>query len=322
MTSSFVRAAARGAFALALCTTGVWAQGYPERPVRLIVGFTAGGTTDVVARLLAQQLAPLLGQPVVVENKPGAGGIVGADFVAKAPPDGYTLLQASAGLTTTAAIMRKLPFDTVQAFAWIGTATTYPLVISTGSTSPLKSLAEVIARAKAEPGKITYGTAGVGTAGHFLAEWFSDAAGVEMLHVPFKGAGAYIEVMAGRVDLAFDPVVATLPLVKGGKLRALAVTSRQPTSSLPDVPVAAQMVPGYVFQSWLGLAAPAGTPPAIVERLNRELRRILADPEVQKRLAEFGGAPAPSSADEMRAQVIAEIDRWRQLVNSRHIEQQ
>jgi tripartite-type tricarboxylate transporter receptor subunit TctC len=323
MTSSFVRAAARGAFALALCATGVWAQGYPERPVRLIVSFTAGGTTDIVARLFAQQLAPLLNQPVVVENKPGAGGLIGTDFVAKAPPDGYTLLLANAGQTIAAAIRRKLPFEPVQDFAWISTRTTYPFVISTGMKSPLKSLADVIARTKAEPGKVSYGTSGVGVSGHFLGEWFSDVTVIDLLHVPFEGgAGAVMEVIAGRIDLQFEPVIGALPHVKEAKLRALAVTSRQPTSLLPDVPAAAQTVPGYVFQSWLGLAAPAATAPAIVARLNRELRRILGEPDVQKRLAEFGGVAAPSTPDEMRAQVTSEIDRWPQLVNNRHIEQQ
>ena len=323
MTRSFVRTVARGVFALALCTTGVWAQGYPERPVRIIVGFTAGGTTDVVARLVAQYLAPLLKQSVVVENKPGAGGVIGSEVVAKAPPDGYTLLMASAGNATAAAIYRKLPFDPVKAFAWIGTATAYPFVISTGSQSRFKSLADVIAAAKAAPGRISYGSAGVGVSGHLLGEWLSDAIHIDLLHVPFKGGtGAMIEVMAGRIDFIIEPIVSTLPQVKAGKLRALAVTSNKPTNFLPGVPAAVATAPGYEFQSWLGLAAPAGTPAAIVERLNRELRRLLADAEVQKRLAEFAGVAAPSSPGAMRAQVASEIERWRQLVKNRKIPQQ
>lgn len=323
MASSFIRTAAGGALVSVLCTGGVWAQSYPERPVRLIVGFTAGGTTDIMARLLAQQLAPLLNQNVVVENKPGAGGVIGTDFVAKAAPDGHTLLLANAGQPTAAAIRRKLPFEPVQDFAWIGMLTTYPFVISTGAKSPLKSLADVIARAKAEPGKVSYGTSGVGVSGHFLGEWFSDINGIDLLHVPFKGgAGAVMEVIAGRIDIQFEPVIGALAHVKDGKLRALAVTSHQATSLLPDVPAAAQTVPGFVFQSWLGLAAPAATPAAVVTRLNRELRRILAEPDLQRRLAEFGGVAAPSTPDEMRAQVTGEIDRWRQLVTNRNIEQQ
>ena len=322
MTLPFVHAAAGSIIALALLSTGVLAQNYPERWLRIIVGFSAGGATDVGARLVAQQLAPLLGQAVVVENKPGAGGEIAQDFVAKAPPGGYTLLMASAGNATQPAIRRELPFDPVKDFAWISTVTTYPFVIVTGPQAPFKSLADFIARAKAEPGKFSWGSAGVGTSGHLLGEWLSDATGIELLHVPYKGqANALIEVIAGRINLDIEPLVQMVPHVKAGKMRALAVTSREPSSFLPEVPTAVQAVPGYVFQSWLGVAAPAATSPEIVARLNRELRRLLADPEVQKRLTEIGGVAAPSSPEEMRAQVASEVDRWRQLVKNRRIEQ-
>ena len=309
--------------AVFMCTTGAWAQGYPERPVRLIVGFAPGGSSDIVARLVAQQLAPLLGQPVVVENKTGAGGMIASDFVSKAPPDGYTLLLATAGHSTQAAIMKELPFDPIAGFAWISPVTRYPFLIVTGTQSPISSLADLIARARAAPGKITYASVGVGTSQHMLAEWFSAETGIELLHVPFKGGAATIsEVMAGRVDVMFETVTATLSNVKAGKLRALAATSPQPTSFLPAVPAAAQSVPQFVFQSWLGVAAPPGTSAAIIERLNRDLRRMLSEPEVQKRLADIGGAAAPSSPEEMRAQISSEIERWKKIVQSRRIEQQ
>jgi len=298
-------------------------QAYPDRPVRLIVGFPPGGSSDTVARVVAQSLSPLLGQPVVVENRPGAGGVIGSDLVAKAAPDGYTLLLATAGHSTAAAMMAKLPFDAVRDFAWISTVTTYPFVIATAADSPIKSLPDMIARAKAAPRKLSYSSAGVGTSHHLLGEWLSAEAGIEMLHVPFKGGTSPLtEVVAGRVDVMFETMTLVLPHIKSGKLRALAVTSPEPKDYLPDVAPVAKTVPGVVFQSWLGIAAPASTPPAIVERLNRELRKVLDEQEVQKRLSALGGGSAPISPDLMRAQVQTEVERWKKLVESRRIEKQ
>ncbi len=298
-------------------------QDYPTRPVRLIVGFAPGGSGDIVARIVAQLLAPLLDKPVVVENKPGAGGRVGADFVAKAAPDGHTLLLLPSGHSTAAAIMRELPFEPVKDFAWITTITTYPFVIATRPESQLKSLSDVIARARLEPGRISYSSVGIGSAGHLLGEWFSAEGRIELLHVPFRGGTTpLVEVQTGRVDLMFDTITLTLPHIKAGRLHALAVTSRQPAEFIPGVPVAAQTVPGFVFQSWLGIAAPAATPAAVVERLNRDLHRVLREPDMQKRLADLGGVAAPVTPDAMRAQVASEIEHWRRLVESRGIEKQ
>lgn len=299
------------------------AQAFPQKPVRIIVGFAPGGSSDIVARLAAQKLSPLLGQPVIVENKPGAGGILGSDFVAKATPDGYTLLLATAGHSTAAAIMKKLPFEAVNDFAWITTLTTYPFLIATRPDSPIRSLADLIAQAKSSPGRISFGTTGAGSSQHMLPEWFSAETGIELLHVPFKGGTAVVtEVIAGRVDLIFETMTLTLPFVKSGKLRALAVTSPEPASFLPDTPAAAQTVPGFVFQSWLGIAAPAKTPAPVVDRLNADLRRTLADAEMQARFADLGGRAAPSSPAELRAQVEAEVARWNKTVDSRRIERQ
>jgi tripartite-type tricarboxylate transporter receptor subunit TctC len=299
------------------------AQTYPDRPVRLIVGFPPGGSSDTVARVVAQSLAPLLGQPVVVENKPGAGGVIGSDLVAKAAPDGHTLLLATAGHSTAAAMMAKLPFDAVRDFSWITTVTTYPFVIATSADSPIRSLEDMVARAKAAPGKLSYSSAGVGTSHHLLGEWLAAEAGIEMLHIPFKGGTSPVtEVVAGRVDVMFETMTLVLPHLRSGRLRALAVTSPEPKDYLPNVPPVAKTVPGVVFQSWLGIAAPAGTPPAIVERLNRELRKVLDEPEVQKRLAALGGGAAPTTPDLMRAQVQTEVERWKKLVESRKIERQ
>ena len=299
------------------------AQAYPERPVRIVVGFPPGGSSDTVARVVAQHLSPLLGQPVVVENKPGAGGVIGSDTVAKAAPDGYTLLLATAGHSTAAAMFRKLPFDPVKDFAWISTITTYPFAIATASDSSIKSLQDLIARAKTSPGKVTYSSAGVGTSHHLLGEWLSSLAGIEMNHIPFKGGTSPLtEVLAGRVDVMIETMTLVLPHMKSGKLRGLAVTSPEPKDYLPDVPPASKTVPGLVFQSWLGIAAPAGTPPAIVEALNKNLRKVLAEQEVQKRLAALGGGAAPVSPEQMRQQVQTEIDRWKKLVEARRIERQ
>jgi tripartite-type tricarboxylate transporter receptor subunit TctC len=276
-----------------------------------------------VARVVAQSLAPLLGQPVVVENKPGAGGVIGSDLVAKAAPDGHTLLLATAGHSTAAAMMAKLPFDAVRDFSWITTVTTYPFVIATSADSPIRSLEDMVARAKASPGKLSYSSAGVGTSHHLLGEWLAAEAGIEMLHIPFKGGTSPVtEVIAGRVDVMFETMTLVLPHLKSGRLRALAVTSPEPKDYLPSVPPVAKTVPGVVFQSWLGIAAPANTPPAIVERLNRELRKVLDEPEVQKRLSALGGGSAPTTPDLMRAQVQTEVERWKKLVKSRKIERQ
>ncbi len=297
------------------------AQAYPDRPVRIVVGFPPGGSSDTVARVVAQHLSPLLGQPVVVENKPGAGGVIGSDAVAKAPPDGYTLLLATAGHSTAAAIMQKLPFDAVKDFAWITTVTTYPFAIATASDSSIKSLEDLIAKAKTAPGKITYSSAGVGTSHHLLGEWLSSLAGIEMNHIPFKGGTSPLtEVLAGRVDVMVETMTLVLPHLKSGKLRGLAVTSPEPKDYLPDVPPASNTVPGLVFQSWLGIAAPAGTPDPIVQRLNSDLKKALSEPEVQKRLAALGGGAAPVTPDEMRRQVEAEVERWKKLVESRGIQ--
>jgi tripartite-type tricarboxylate transporter receptor subunit TctC len=296
------------------------AQNYPERPVRIVVGFPPGGSSDTVARVVAQHLSPLLGQPVVVENKPGAGGVIGSDHVAKAAPDGYTLLLATAGHSTAAAMMQKLPFDAVKDFAWITTVTTYPFAIATAADSQIKSLPDLIAKAKAAPGKVTYSSAGVGTSHHLLGEWLSSLADIEMNHIPFKGGTSPLtEVLAGRVDVMIETMTLVLPHMKSGKLRGLAVTSPEPKDYLPDVPPASKTVPGLVFQSWLGIAAPGGTPAPIVQKLNADLHKALAVAEVQKRLAALGGGAAPVSPDEMRKQVQTEIERWKKLVESRSI---
>lgn len=315
----------RTLFAALLFTVsaGASAQAFPERPIRLVVGFPPGGSSDTVARVVAQYLSPRLGQPVVVENRPGAGGVIGSDAVAKAAPDGHTLLLATAGHSTAAAMMQKLPFDALKDFAWVSTITTYPFAIATGTDSSIRSFEDLVARAKGSPGKLTYASAGVGTSHHLLGEWLSTEAGIELVHVPFKGGVSPLtEVMAGRVDVMIETITLVLPHIKSGKLRGLAVTSPEAKPYLPEVPPVARTLPAIVFQSWLGIAAPAGTPPAIVQRLNTELRAVLAEPEVQQRLATLGGGAAPVTPEAMRSQVAGEIERWKTLVDTRRIERQ
>lgn len=296
------------------------AQSYPERPVRIVVGFPPGGSSDTVARVVAQHLSPLLGQPVVVENKPGAGGVIGSDIVAKAQPDGHTLLLTTAANATTAAMRKELPFHPVDGFAWVSTITTYPFAIATAADSPIKSLDDLIARAKKSPGKVTYSSAGIGTSHHLLGEWLSAEAGIEMNHIPFKGGTSPLtEVLAGRVDVMIETMTLVLPHMKSGKLRGLAVTSPASMGYLPEVPPVAKTLPGFVFQSWLGIATTAGTPPAVVDTLNKNLHKVLAEPEVQKRLSALGGGAAPISPEQMKRQVVTEIERWKKLVESRSI---
>jgi tripartite-type tricarboxylate transporter receptor subunit TctC len=218
-------------------------------------------------------------------------------------------------------MMEKLPFDALKDFAWISTVTTYPFAIATAADSKIQSFSDLLGKAKASPGKVSYSSAGVGTSHHLLGEWLSAEAGIEMNHIPFKGGTSPLtEVLAGRVDVMIETMTLVLPHIKSGKLRGLAVTSPEPKDYLPEVPPASKSVPGLVFQSWLGIAAPAGTPPGVVEFLNHNLRKALAEAEVQKRLAALGGGAAPSSPDDMRRQVREEIERWKKLVASRNLQ--
>jgi tripartite-type tricarboxylate transporter receptor subunit TctC len=309
--------------ALSLAALSALAQTFPDRPAKIVVGFPPGGSSDTVARLVADKLTASLGQPVIVENRPGAGGVTASEFVARAPKDGYTLLLATAGHSTAAAMRKQLPFDAVRDFTWISTITTYPFVIATAPAAPYDTLGALVAAAKAAPGKITYSSAGIGTSHHLLGEWLNSAAGIDLVHVPFKGGTSPLtEVVSGRVDVMIETMTLTLPQIKGGKLKALAVTSPESVDFLPGVPTAAQTVKEFVFQSWLGLAGPADLPPPVLERLNRDLRTALDMPDVRKRLADLGGAAAPVAPEAMRAQVEREIARWSALVDSRKIERQ
>lgn len=296
------------------------AQDYPNRPVKLVIGFPPGGNVDVIGRIVAQKMTEGLGRPVLAENRTGAGSIIANEYVAKSVPDGYTLLVVSGAHVTQAAVMTKLPYDPVRDFAWVSTLVTYPIVISVRADSRFRTLDEYIAHVKTRPGT-NYPSPGMGTLYHLAAEMFISMAGIEMTHVPFRGgAEPLTEVLSGRMELLFDALTNAAPHIQAGKFRALAVSSLERTPSLPGVPTVAESVPGYEATSFLGIAAPPGTPPAIIERLNREVRRLLELPEIKTRFAELGGQPLAGSPEQMRRLVEGEIAKWKRVVEARKIE--
>lgn len=286
---------------------------YPTRPVRIIVPFAAGAGTDLLARVVGQKLQDRLGQPFIVENKPGAGGNIGAEFVAQSPHDGYTLLLATNGLTTIPYLLKAAPFDAIKDFAPIGILGELPVILTIVSTVPARTVNEFIAYAKANPGKLSYASAGVGSPQHLLAELFLSMSGTEMVHVPYKGGIAPLNaMMAGEVHMTLISMGTALPFVKAGKVRALAVGGRKRHPSMTDLPTVDESVPGYEAVFWYGLVAAAGTPAPIISKLSDELRAILKLSDVRERLAAFdivGG-----TADEMRRTMLADAERWGRVV--------
>ena len=311
------------ALVAALGVSPALAQDYPLRPVRLLIGFPTGGNVDVVGRMVALKMSEGLGQQVLPENRTGAGSIIANDYVAKSAADGYTLLVVSGAFVTQAATMRKLPYDPLRDFSWISTLVSYPLVFSVRADSRFRTLGEFIAFVKSNPGKVNYPSPGMGTLYHLAGEMFVSMAGIDMQHVPFRGgAEPLTEVLSGRMELLIDALTNSYPHIQGGKFRALAVTSLERSAALPGVPTVADSVPGYEATSFLGIAGPAGLPAPVVERLNGEVRRVLALPEIGRRFAEWGGTPGASSPEEMRRHIEAEIAKWKQVVAARKIELQ
>ena len=306
-----------GAFASAALAQ----DSYPSKPIRLLLGYAPGGGSDMVARLIAKPLGERLGQSVVVDNKPGAGGNIAADMAAKAPADGYTLVLLPSGHSSNAAMKKHLPFHPVSDFSWVSTVTTYPLTLAVTPQSPIKSFPDFIQRTKAEPGRYTYTSVGVGTAMHLVGEWIMAEGGGVATHVPFKGGAAPLtELLAGRVDVMIDTMTSTAPLLKEKRVRVLAVTSPKGANNPPGVPSVAEFYPPVVFESWLGIAAPTGTPPAIVARLNKELRAVVAQPEIRQQLLDWGGTPQAGSPAEFQARVERDIQSLRKVVADRRIE--
>jgi tripartite-type tricarboxylate transporter receptor subunit TctC len=308
------------AFVIACTSLAAHAQDYPSRPLRIINGFPPGGNVDLVGRLIAQRLSEALRQPVFIESKPGAGTMIANDYVAKAPADGYTILLVSGAFPTVAATQRKLPYDPVHDFAWLTTIITYPLVAIVRPDSPLRSIDDLIATAKAQPGKLTFPSPGVRSLIHLAGELFCATAGVEMLHVPFKSSAETVtEVMTGRIDVLFETLTLASTHLQAGKVRALAITSARRVPQWPDLPTVAERLPGFETTSFIGMAAPRGTPAPIVQRLTDEFHKVLALPEIRQRFADLGGTPRPSTPEETAAFVGKEIAKWRQVVETRKI---
>jgi tripartite-type tricarboxylate transporter receptor subunit TctC len=299
------------------------AQEFPSRTMRFYVGFAPGTGSDLVSRLLAQKLAERLGQAVIVEQKIGSGGILASDAVVKSQPDGHTMVLLSGAHPVLAAMRKSLPYDPVRDFGTVSLVSSYPIVISVAMNSPIQSLPDLIERARAAPGRITYSMGSTGSLLHLLGEWMNIESGTSMVPVPFKGsAPALLDLLGGRIDAMIDTGTATFGQMRAGKVRALALSSPARYPLAPDVPTIAEVVPGVEASSWLGVAVAPATPRAIIDRLNREVRAITELAEVRQRLSELGGIPLGSTPEEMRERIEREIKRWTQVVERRNIERQ
>ena len=318
---STLRLAVAGLLALAFALPAAAqdaAQAWPKKTIRLIVPFTPGGSNDVLARVLSQHLGKAWNQTVVVENKPGAAGNIGAEFVARAPADGYTLLIAANNVLSVNPALYRLGFDPAKDFAPVSLLGTVPIVLVVNPDLPVKDLAQLVSSAKANPARLNYASSGTGSPQHLSAELFNKLAGVRMTHVPYKGAApAIADVLAGQVQVLFGPINSVLPHIKSGKLRALAVAGESRTLLLPDVPTIAQAgYPAYRSDIWIGLVAPAGTPPDVVRQINAETRTTLADPAVIETLAQQGIEAKASTPDTLGALAASDLTRWTDVIKS------
>ena len=308
------------ALALLVSVAGIGAAAaadYPVRPVKWVVPYPPGGTTDVLARIVAQWLTEKMGQPFVIDNKPGGGNNIGVDFVVKAPADGYTMLLVNPANGINATLYKNLPFNFVRDIAPVAGLVKSPNVMEVTSNFPAKTVAEFIAYCKANPGKINMASSGSGTSVHMSGELFKSMTGCDMLHVPFKGAGpALTELIAGQVHVLFDNLPSSIGHIKGGRIRALAVTSLETEPSLPGIPTVAATVPGYEATAWFGIGMPKGTPADVIARVNAEVNRALADPGMRAKLAELGGRPIPGTPADFGKIIVEEINKWEKVVIS------
>ena len=308
---------AAGAAALPAVSRIARAQAYPTRPVRIIVGFAAGGTTDILARLIGQWLSERLGQPFVIENRPGAGTNIGTEMVVRAPPDGYTLLLVPTANAVNATLYGKLNFDFIRDITPVAGLSREPIVMLVNSSVPAKTVPEFIAYAQANPGRVTMASGGNGTPAHVTGEMFKMMAGVDMVHVPYRGAApALTDLLAGQVQIYFGPLVASIEHIKVGKLRALAVTTATRSDALPDIPTVADFVPGYEASNWYGVGAPKNTPGEIVDKLNKEINAGLSDPKIKARLADLGAMVIPGSPSDFGKLIADETEKWAKVIKS------
>ena len=309
------------ALAAALTATGVMAQAWPSRPITLVVPFAAGGTTDVLARALGERLQQSLGQPVVIESKPGAGATIGADFVAKAKPDGYTLLVGAVHHTIATSVYKKLPYDFQKDLAPITTIAMVPNVLVVNATTPAKNVNELVALLKADPAKANFGSNGNGTAQHLIGAQFQSNTGAKLQHIAYKGSGPLAtDLLGGQILLSFDTITPVLPHIKAGKLRPLAVTTATRSPALPDVPTLDEAgLKGFNIGTWFGVLAPAATPKDILVRLNTEMVKIIKSPEFRQRMADIGADPIGDSAEHMAQTIKDETEKFGKLVKDANV---
>jgi tripartite-type tricarboxylate transporter receptor subunit TctC len=299
------------------------AQGFPSRPIRLIVPYAPGGNVDISARIVGPGMGELLGQTIIVDNRPGGGGNVGAGLVAKATPDGYTLLVGSSGpLSVNPIVFKDIPYDSVKDFAPVSLVQIVPLVVLVSPKFAVGSVKEFIDRAKAQPGKITIASAGTGTTNHFAIELFSAMTGAKLLHVPYKGSGpALSELLGGQVNTMIDQLTSSMGFIKDGKLKVIAVTAARRVSALPNVPTLAEAgVPNYEASTFLGILAPAGTPREVVTKLNAALRKVVGTAAVQERFRGLGADPGASTPEQFGKTIRDELNKWRGLAKSAHLQ--
>jgi tripartite-type tricarboxylate transporter receptor subunit TctC len=311
--------AASGVVALLTLLPIAEAQTYPSRPVHLIEGFGAGGTPDVLARLLGQWLAERLGQPFVVENRSGATGRIATEAVVRAVPDGHTLLLAATGNAVDAIFRGNLDYDFSRDIAPVAGIYRVPYVMDVHPSVPAKTIPEFVAYARSRPGKINMASAGSGTGSHIAGELFKMMTGADMVHVPYRGTQVYPDLLGGQVQVFFGPLPSSIGYIKAGKLRALAVTTATRSAALPDIPTAGESVPGYEASIWFGVGAPRATPAAIVERLNKEINAALADPAMKAKLAEQGGELLPGSPADFGKLIAAENEKWGKVIQAANI---
>ena len=327
MKHHFVATALAGM--LTVCAQPAWpqgrpadpSQGYPSKPIRVLVGFSAGSTTDIMARTVGQKLNEAWGQPVVVDNRPSAGGVLASGTVATATPDGYTLLSVSAGHAVSAALYSKLPYDTLRDFAGVSLFATVPSILVVSPSSGVKSVKELLALARSKPGAFNYSSPGIGSANHLAGELFKSLAKIDVAHVPYKGIPeALTAPLQGSVLFNFSPIVNVLPLAKSGKLVALATSTGKRAAAMPELPTIAEAgVPGYAFDPWFGLLTTGKTPRPVVAKLNGEVTRILGLPDVKERLLVLGAEPTPSTPEQFDAHVRSEVAKFRKIVEEAKI---
>ena len=306
---------AAGAATLPAVSRFAWAQTYPTRPVRIIVGFAAGGIADIHARLMGQWLLERLGQPFIIENRPGAGSNIGTEAVVKSPPDGYTLLLATSTNAINATPYDKLSFNFIRDIAPVATISRNAFVMVAHPSMPAKTVPEFIAYAKANPGKINIASAGTGSAGHVFGEWFKMMTGINTVHVPYRGAApALADLVAGQVQAYFAPTAASIEYIRAGKLRALAVTTATRSEALPDIPAVNEFVPGYEASGWSGFGSPKGTPTEVIDKLNKEINAGLADPKIKAQLADLGSPALAGLPADFSRLIAADTEKWAKVI--------